>query len=153
MLCCAQLLRSCPTLGNPMDCSLSGSSAHGVLQARSVLPCPPPRDLPNPGIEPRSPALQADSLPSEPYGKPKNTGAGSLSLLQGFFPIQESNWSLLHFRRILYQLRYQESPCIYILFHILFHYGLSQDIEYSFRYNYLVGPCCLPVLYTLVCIC
>ena len=37
----------------------------------SVLPCPPPEDLPNPGIEPRFPALQADSLPSEPRGKPK----------------------------------------------------------------------------------
>ena len=35
----------------------------------SRLPCPPPRDLPNPGIEPRSPALQADSLSSEPPGK------------------------------------------------------------------------------------
>ena len=32
------------------------------------LPCPPPGDLPNPGIKPRSPALQADSLPSEPPG-------------------------------------------------------------------------------------
>ena len=36
----------------------------------SGLPCPPPGDLPNPGIEPRSPALQADSLPTEPPGKP-----------------------------------------------------------------------------------
>ena len=36
----------------------------------SGLPCPPPGDLPNPGIKPRSPALQADSLPSEPPGKP-----------------------------------------------------------------------------------
>ena len=36
----------------------------------------------NPGMEPRSPALQVDSLPSEPPGKPKNTGVGSLSLLQ-----------------------------------------------------------------------
>ena len=44
-------------------------------------------DLPNPGIEPRSPTLQADSLPAEPQGKPKNTEVGSLSLLQGIFPI------------------------------------------------------------------
>ena len=44
-------------------------------------------NLPNPGIEPRSPALQADSLP----GKPKNTAVGSLSLLQWIFPTQESN--------------------------------------------------------------
>ena len=35
----------------------------------SGLPCPPPGDLPKPGIEPRSPALQADSLLSEPLGK------------------------------------------------------------------------------------
>ena len=45
----------------------------------SGLPFPSPGDLPNPGIEPRSPALQADSLRSEPQGKPKNTGVGSLS--------------------------------------------------------------------------
>ena len=36
----------------------------------SGLPCPPPGHLPNPGTEPRSPALQADSLLSEPLGKP-----------------------------------------------------------------------------------
>ena len=63
-------------------------------------------DLPNPGIEPRSPALQADSLPAEPQGKPKNAGMGSLSLLQQTFLTQESNWSLLHCRWILYQLSY-----------------------------------------------
>ena len=39
---------------------------------------PFPGDLPNPGIEPRSPTLQADSLPAEPQGRPKNTGVGSL---------------------------------------------------------------------------
>ena len=57
----------CPTLCNPMDCGLPGSSVHGILQARiqSGLLCPLPRDLPNPGTEPRSPALQADSLPFE----------------------------------------------------------------------------------------
>ena len=51
----------------------------------SGLPCPPPGDLPNAGIEPRSPALQADSLPAEPQGKHKNTGVGSLSLLWWIF--------------------------------------------------------------------
>ena len=60
-------------------------------------------------IKPRSPALQADSLPSEPPAKPKTTGVGSLSLLQ-IFPTQESNWGLLHCRRILYQLSYRGSP-------------------------------------------
>ena len=52
----------------------------------SGLPCPAPVDLPKPGIESRSPALQEDSLPSEPLEKPKNTGVGSCSLLQGIFP-------------------------------------------------------------------
>ena len=46
--------------------------------------------------KPRSPTLQADSLPAEPQGKPKNTGVGSLSLLQWIFPTQESNQDLLH---------------------------------------------------------
>ena len=68
------------------------------------------KDLPNPGIEPKSPTLQADSLPSRPPGKPKNTGVGSLSLLQGNFPTQELNRGLLHCRWILYQLSYQGSP-------------------------------------------
>ena len=53
------------------------------------------RDLSDPGMEPRSPALQADSLPAEPPGKPKNTGVGSLPLLQGIFLTQELNWGLL----------------------------------------------------------
>ena len=68
----------------------------------SGLTCPPPGDLPNPGIEPRSLELQVDSLLPEPPGKPKNTGVGSLSLLQEIFPTQELNWDLLHCRWILY---------------------------------------------------
>ena len=67
-------------------------------------------DLPTPGIEPRSPALQAYSLPAEPPGKPLNTGVGSLSFLQGIFLTQESNRSLLCHGRILYQLSYQGKP-------------------------------------------
>ena len=55
---------------------------------------PSSRGSSQPGIKPKSPSLQADSLPSELQGKPKNTGVGSLSLLQGNFLIQESNWSL-----------------------------------------------------------
>ena len=55
-------------------------------------------DLPNPDIEPRSLALQVDSLPAEPQGMSKNTGMGNLSLLQRIFLIQESNGALLHYR-------------------------------------------------------
>ena len=78
----------------------------------SGLSCPPPGDFPNPRIKPRSPALQADSLPAEPPWKPKNTGVSSLPLLQGNFPTQRSNWGLLHCRQILYQLSHQGSPRI-----------------------------------------
>ena len=86
----------------------------GILQAEywSGLPCPPPGDFPKPGIEPKSPALQVDSLLTEPPEKPKNTGVGSLSLLQGVSWTQESNWDLLHYRWILYQLSYQGSPIV-----------------------------------------
>ena len=70
----------------------------------------PSPDLPNPGIKPRSPALQENSLPAEPQGKSKNTGVGSLSLLQRIFPTQELNQGLLHCRQILYQLSYLGSP-------------------------------------------
>ena len=55
-----------------MDYSPPGSSVHGILQARILewAPFPFSKDLPDPGIEPGSPALQADSLLSEPPGKP-----------------------------------------------------------------------------------
>ena len=76
-------------------------------------PFPSPGDLPNPGIEARSPALQEDSSPAEPQGKPKNTGVGSLSLLQGLFPSQGSNQGLLYCRQILYQLSYEGSLYFY----------------------------------------
>ena len=57
-----------------------------------------------------SPALQTDSLPAEPQGKSKNTGVGSLFLLQEIFLTQELNQGLLCCRQILYQLSYQGSP-------------------------------------------
>ena len=104
----------CPTLCDPMDCSLTVSCPWGFSRQEywSGLPCLPPGDLHNPGIELRSPSLQADSLLSELPGKPMNTGVGSLSLLQGIFPTQRSNPGLPHCRRILYQLSHQGSPRI-----------------------------------------
>ena len=76
----------------------------------SGQPFPSPWDLPNPGIEPRSPTLQAISLPAEPKGEPKNTGVGGLSLLQGIFPTRELIQGLPHRRCILHKLSYQGSP-------------------------------------------
>ena len=57
-------------LCNPMDCSLPGYMGFSRQEYWSVLPFPSPGDLPDPGIKPRSPALKADTLPSEPPGKP-----------------------------------------------------------------------------------
>ena len=58
-----KVTQSCPTLRDPIDYTV-----HGILQAR-ILEYSSPGDLPNPGIEPKSPTLQADSLPAEPQGK------------------------------------------------------------------------------------
>ena len=102
----------------------------GILQAR-ILECvafpfsrgsSQPRDF-----EPRSPSLPVDSLPAEPEGKPKNTGVGSLTLLQQIFPTQESNQGLLHFKWILYQLRYLGSPTIYK--------SLSKSIHHEIQFS------------------
>ena len=67
------------------------------------LPCPPSGDLPDPGIEPKSPTLQVDSLPLSHRESPRILGVDSLTLLQETLT-QELNLSLLHCRQILYQL-------------------------------------------------
>ena len=79
-----KVIQLCPTLCDPMDYTYSPWNSPG--QDIGVGSCyPSPGDLCNSGIEPRSPTLQADSLPAKPPGKPKDTGVGSLSLLQGIF--------------------------------------------------------------------
>ena len=66
-----------------MDCSLPCSSVHGDYPSNSGVVCPPLGYLPNPEIEPRSPALQADCLLTESRGKPRNTGVGSCPFSRG----------------------------------------------------------------------
>ena len=85
------MLQSCPTLCDPMDCSLTGSSVHGVLQVGILewVSFPISRNLPDPGIELVSsvfPSLQADSLPLSNQGSP---------FLRDTFPITESNFIVL----------------------------------------------------------
>ena len=67
---CILVTQSGLTLCNPMDCSPPGFSIHGILQARIVewIAFPSTEEFPNPGIEPWSPALQADSLLFELQG-------------------------------------------------------------------------------------
>ena len=67
----SEVTQSYLTLWDPVDCSPPGSSVHGILQARVLewVAIPSPGDLPNPGIKPRSPTLQADALPSKQPAK------------------------------------------------------------------------------------
>ena len=103
---------------------------HGILHARILdgEPFPSPGDLPNPGIKPRYLTLQAESLLAEPQGKPKNTGVGSISLLQGIFLTPESNWGLLHCRQILYQMSYPLTCALVIRIFALVIPKLKSDL-------------------------
>ena len=107
MLCL--VTKSCLTLCDPMDCSLPGSSVHGILQARTLewVVMPSSRGS-NPGLLNCKWILYCLSH----QGKPKHSGLDNLSLLQGIFLTQESNQVLLPCRQSLYQLSYQESPVL-----------------------------------------
>ena len=65
--CCCSVTQSCLTLCDPVGCSLPSASVHGILRQEywCGLPFPSPGDLPDPGIEPVSLALQTDSLLTE----------------------------------------------------------------------------------------
>ena len=69
--CCCLVAQLFPTLCDPMDWSPPGSSPGKFSRQEywSGLPCPHPGDIPDPGMEPRSPALRVVSLPSQPPGK------------------------------------------------------------------------------------
>ena len=71
-LCCAQLISCVGLFATPWTIAHQVPPSMGFCRQEywSGLPCPPPGDLPNPGIKPRSPTLQADSLQAEPQGKP-----------------------------------------------------------------------------------
>ena len=92
-------------------CESMDYTAHGILQARILewVAFPFSRRSSQPRDWTQVSRIAGDSLPAEPQGKPKHTGVGSHSLLQGIFPTQESNWGLLHSKPILYQLSYQGS--------------------------------------------
>ena len=94
-----------------MDCSSPDSSIHGDFPGKNNgVGCHAllQGNLSNPGIKPRSLALQVDSLASELPGKLLEWVAYPFSW--GIFPTHELNQGFLHYRRILYQLRYQGRP-------------------------------------------
>ena len=84
MAVAAKSLQSCPILCDPIDGSPPGFPIPGILQARILewVAMPSSRDLPHPGMEPRSPATQADTLPSESPGKPLLQLAAAAKSLQ-----------------------------------------------------------------------
>ena len=100
-----------------MDCNLPGFSVHGDSPGRILewVAMSSSRGSSQPRDQIQVSRIAADSLPSEPPGKPKNTGVGSVSLLQGIFLTQGLNRDLLHCRLILYQLSYQGRPSSLIL--------------------------------------
>ena len=116
---CVKSLQSCLSLCDPMDCSRQAPLSMGFPRQKywSGLPCPPPGDLPHPGIKPRSPTCRRILYQPSHQGNPRILQWGSLSLLQRIFPIQESNQGLMHCRQIFYQLSYQGS--ISIIHHYL----------------------------------
>ena len=108
-----------------------GYIVHGILQARILewLALPFSRGSSQPRDWTQVSCTSGGFLPAEPRGKPKNTGVDSLSHFRWIFLTQESNWGLLHFRRILYQLSYKGSlitsltlikwpPCVYVLWSV-----------------------------------
>ena len=82
-------------------------------------------------------ALEANSLPSEPPGRPMNTGVGSLSLRQGIFPIQESNRVSCIAGAFFYQPSYQGSP-MYTCRHYLFLLCVKCIIWWVLTYVYSI---------------
>ena len=102
----SEVTQLCPTLHDPMDCSLPGSSIHWIFQARV--------------LEWVAIAFSASDVKSCPtlcnkeqaWRTGKNTGVDSHSHLQGIFPTQGLNLGLLHCKEILYHMSCQGSPCI-----------------------------------------
>ena len=143
LLCCSVLSHSVMSNScDPMNCSPPGSSVHGgIFQTRILewVVMPSSRGFSQPRDQTQVSALQADPLPSEPPGKPKNTGVGSLSLLRGIFLTQELNWSLLCCRQILYQLSFQGSlfrkncSMQFLIWLFVFWYWIIW-VHYIFRY-------------------
>ena len=111
-MCLCLVTHSCPTLCDPTDSSLPGSSVHGILQARipewiAVLSS---RGSSQPRDQTQVSLIAGRFFTIWATRETQEYWRGSLSLFQGNFPIQELNWGLLHCRWILYQLSYPGSP-------------------------------------------
>ena len=111
---------SCVQLHDPMNWSPPGSSLWGFSRQEywGGLPCPPPGNLPNPGIEPRSPALQADPLPLSYQGSPWILEWVAYPFSKG--SSQSRNWNSVSTR---------EAPCMYVCIYIYIYIHIYIYIE------------------------
>ena len=102
-----KVTESCPTLCHPLDYTICG-----ILWARILewVAFPSSRASSQPRVQIQVSCIAGGFFTAEPQGKPKNTGVGSLSLLQRIFLTHKLNWVLLHCRQILYQLSNQGGP-------------------------------------------
>ena len=127
-VCMCSVVQSCPTLCGPMDCSLSGSFVHGIFQARILewIAISSSR---------KSSQLRDETLVS------------CISCIDRQILYHWATWEALCkcYIKQLILLFFFFFTHIYISKIILFHYGLSQDIEYS-SLCYTIGPCCLSIL-------
>ena len=115
----------------------------GNLPNPRIEPKSPTLQVDSSPAEPRSPILQVDSLPAEPQTKPKNTGVGTLTLLQRIFLTQELNQGLLHCRQILYQLSYKGSLYWFFIKQALLLFSLPSSnlgtLSLTFPFQELIG--------------
>ena len=127
--------KSCPTPCDPMDCSLPGSSVHGILQGRILewVTMPSSRGSSQPRVRTESPTLQVDSLPSEPQRKPKNATVGNLTLPQRIFPTQGLNRGLPTLQVDSLAPELPEKPYFKIK-HTLIYFPLTLDLTVILLY-------------------
>ena len=101
--------QSCPTLFDPMDCSLPGSSVRGIFQARVLAAAAAAKSLQS--SDSVQPHRRQPTRLRRPWDSPgKNTGMGCHFLLHGTFPTQGLNPSFPHCRQTLYRLSHQGKP-------------------------------------------
>ena len=124
----SEVAQSCPTLCDPVNCSLPGSSVYGIPQARVL----------------EWGAISFSRVSSQHRDRTQvsciggrrfnlwATGVGILTILQWIFPKQELNWGLLHCRQILYQLSYQGSSLLSVMY-VLIHKYLWNQCYYFYE--------------------